>query len=447
MREWILVSLCAVAFAKHEIYSGWKSYYVAPASQEQLSILGSLESKLDVDYFVRPRVDREGVALVKPQYQEEFLNVLANEEISHRIHNEDIKSQLDIEDEHIEARHAEFRARSTPEKPYDNYLRLDAIYNYMDEVAANYPNIVQQVTAGRSFQGRPIKYLKISSTNFEDRSKSVIFVDATMHAREWITTPAAAYAIHKLVENRTDSELLDNFDWIIMPVSNPDGYEYTHTNERFWRKTRSFNIENLITFICRGVDGNRNFDIHWGTVGSSDDICADNYAGSAPFSEIETRLVRDVLNENLSRMILYITLHSYGSMILYPWGHDGSLSNNALGLHTVGIAMADAIFAKTLPIFPRYRVGNSMHVIGYATSGSAEDYAHSIGVPLTYTYELPGIEHDYDEDEDEDDDDDFADDDHLKGFHLDPQYIRPVVEETWEGISVGAKRARLIVRN
>ncbi|XP_047516091.1 carboxypeptidase B-like isoform X3 [Pieris napi] len=428
MREWILVSLCAVAFAKHEIYSGWKSYYVAPASQEQLSILGSLESKLDVDYFVRPRVDREGVALVKPQYQEEFLNVLANEEISHRVHSEDIKSQLDIEDELIEARHAEFRARSTPEKPYDNYLRLDAIYNYMDEVAANYPNIVKQVTAGRSFEGRPVKYLKISSTNFEDRSKSIIFVDATLHAREWITPPAAVYAIHKLVENRTDPELLDKFDWIIMPVANPDGYEFSHTNERFWRKTRSTD-QSPLSVMCPGVDGNRNFDIHWGTVGTSNNPCSDTYGGSKPFSEIETRLVRDVLEENLSRIILYITIHSYGSMILYPWGHDGSLSNNALGLHTVGIAMADAIFAKTLPVFSRYRVGNSLLVIGYGASGAAEDYAHSVGVPLTYTYELPGLRRG------------------VQGFHLDPRYVRPVAEETWEGIYVGAKRARAIVRS
>ncbi|CAF4763512.1 unnamed protein product [Pieris macdunnoughi] len=439
MREWILVSLCAVAFAKHEIYSGWKSYYVAPASQEQLSILGSLESKLDVDYFVRPRLDRKGVALVKPQYQEEFLNVLANEEISHRIHNEDIKSQLDIEDELIEARHAESHARSTPEKPYDNYLRLDAIYNYMDEVAANYPNVVKQVTAGRSFEGRPIKYLKISSTNFEDTSKSVIFVDATIHAREWITTPAAAYAIHKLVENGTDPELLDNFDWIIMPVVNPDGYEFSHTNDRFWRKTRSLD-HNLISFLCRGVDGNRNYDIHWGTGEGSDQNCDQMYAGSKPFSEIETRVVRDVIKENLSRIILYITLHSFGSMILYPWGHDGSLSNNALGLHLVGIAMADAIYAKTLPILPRYRVGNSMHVVGYPAPGNSADYAHSIGVPLTYVYELPTILPD-DDDFDEDDTDD-----HLNGFHLDPKYARPIAEETWEGISVGAKRAREIVR-
>ncbi|CAK1542472.1 unnamed protein product [Leptosia nina] len=422
MKIWIL-SLLAVAFAKHEHYAGWRSYFVAPTSAEQLAVLGSLEMSLEVDFFMRPRLDREGVVLVKPDFQEEFVQVLAREGISHKIHAEDVKAQLDIDDEIIEARHAEFRSRSEPEKPYDNYVRLNVIYNYMDSIAAKYPNIVKMVTPGNSFEGRPIKYLKISSSNFEDRSKSLIFIEATIHAREWITPPVATYAIHKLVEDLTDRELLDKFDWIILPVSNPDGYEFSHTNQRFWRKTRSID-QSQSSRLCPGVDGNRNYDFHWRTVGTSNNPCTDNYGGSRPFSEVETRIVRDIIHEYLDRMTLFITLHSFGSMILYPWGHDGSLSQNALGLHTVGITMAEAIYEKKLPHFPRYAVGNSRLVIGYGASGAAEDYAHSIGVPLAYTYELPGLR---------------------QGFNLDPKYARQVSEETWEGIAAGAKKAREIV--
>ncbi|CAF4763593.1 unnamed protein product [Pieris macdunnoughi] len=100
MREWILVSLCAVAFAKHA--NLWM----------KVILCGSSFSRTAVDLGI----SRE--------------QIRPNDEISHRVHNEDIKSQLDIEDEIIEARHAEFRARSTPEKPYDNYLRLGAVrYN------------------------------------------------------------------------------------------------------------------------------------------------------------------------------------------------------------------------------------------------------------------------------------------------------------------------------
>jgi hypothetical protein len=124
---------------------------------------------------------------------------------------------------------------------------------------------------------------------------------------------------------------------------------------------------------------------------------------------------------------MYITMHSFGSMILYPWGHNGTLSNNALALHTVGVAMADAIFDLSLPSFRRYTVGNSVQVIGYPASGAAEDWAHSIGVGLTYTYELPGLSSG------------------LNGFALPPQYIEQVSRETWAGLVAGARRAASMI--
>lgn len=173
--------------------------------------------------------------------------------------------------------------------------------------------------------------------------------------------------------------------------------------------------------MCPGVDGNRNFDFFWNTVGTSTNACTDTYGGSRAFSEIETRVVRDILHEYLERTALYLTMHSFGSMILYAWGHDGTLSNNALNLHTVGVSMAQAIDNMSLPHFPRYVVGNSVLVIGYGASGASEDYAHYIGIPLAYTYELPGLSNG------------------LQGFNLPPRYIEQVCRETWEGLVVGIR--------
>lgn len=51
-----------------------------------------------------------------------------------------------------------------------------------------------------------------------------------LHAREWVTLPATLYAIEKLVIDVTESDLVNDIDWIIMPVANPDGYEFSHTN-------------------------------------------------------------------------------------------------------------------------------------------------------------------------------------------------------------------------
>lgn len=65
-----------------------------------------------------------------------------------------------------------------------------------------------------------------------------------MHGREWIGTAVATYILSQLVErNSTYSKLLNHSDWMILPVANPDGYEYSHTGDRFWRKTRSNHVE------------------------------------------------------------------------------------------------------------------------------------------------------------------------------------------------------------
>lgn len=96
-------------------------------------------------------------------------------------------------------------------------------------MAARYPDLVQLVEPARSFEGRPIKYLKISTTNFTDSSKPVIFIDGGIHSREWISPPTVTWVVRKLLENVTEPDLLERFDWIVLPMVNPDGYKHTFT--------------------------------------------------------------------------------------------------------------------------------------------------------------------------------------------------------------------------
>lgn len=57
----------------------------------------------------------------------------------------------------------------------------------------------------------------------------MIISDAGIHAREWIAPAQALYVITKLVEDVTESDVVENVDWVIVPLLNPDGYEFTHT--------------------------------------------------------------------------------------------------------------------------------------------------------------------------------------------------------------------------
>ena len=74
----------------------------------------------------------------------------------------------------------------------------------------------------------------------------------------------------------------------ILPVANPDGYAYSRSTDRLWRKTRSNNS----CGAGEGADPNRNWDFHWSETGASGDSCSQTYYGPEPFSEVKALLRR-----------------------------------------------------------------------------------------------------------------------------------------------------------
>ena len=69
------------------------------------------------------------------------------------------------------------------------------------------------------------------------------------------------YLINELTKSDRDNDIIDHLNIHVLPTANPDGYEYSRNSDRMWRKTRSDTGSSL---GCMGVDGNRNWDFHWG---------------------------------------------------------------------------------------------------------------------------------------------------------------------------------------
>ncbi|KAJ8721065.1 hypothetical protein PYW08_006530 [Mythimna loreyi] len=427
IKLFVLASIFVFTYSKHEEYAGWKSYYINTSTVEQVKKLNAIRTKLGLDFLSPAHVKREALVLAKPEQQEEFKNNLDHLGIKYRIHVDDIKSALDHDDEKKKNRTKAIARDSGDKMSYDDYQHLETIDAYMEYIAKEYPKTTTLVTAAQTFEGLPIRYMQISTTNFKDNSKPVIFIEGGMHAREWISPPTVTWVIKKLTEDVTEPDLLNYFDWILMPIANPDGYNFTFFGRRLWRKNRSMNFPN--DNFCPGVDGNRNFNIAWNTVGTEEDPCSGIYAGNGPFSEIETQVVRNIIMEHISRIALYLSMHSFGSLILHPWSHNLTLSYNYDNLAKVGHAIANAFFEHGPDIFPPFIVGSTSELL-YLCSGSSTDYGHHIGVPLAYTIELPGI----------------APNDDYTGFDMDPQYIKAVCESTWAGIVVGARKAKVLFR-
>jgi murein tripeptide amidase MpaA len=147
-------------------------------------------------------------------------------------------------------------------KKYHNYESIKTFYKTL---AANNRELVTYVPSiGQSVEGRDMIALHITASKSPERLK--YYIQCQIHAREWISGATCQYLAKKLVESYTTDHkvknLLDQLEFVMVPVVNPDGYEYTWKQNRLWRKNRSYNEGSS----CRGVDLNRNFEKGWGVV-------------------------------------------------------------------------------------------------------------------------------------------------------------------------------------
>lgn len=201
-----------------------------------------------------------------------------------------------------------------------------------------------------------------------------------LFSREWISPAVVTYIIDTFTENWSEqSQDVQNIDWYFLPVMNPDGYEYTHTNDRLWRKNRRRNA------FCMGVDLNRNYGYQWGGQGASRQPCSEIFAGSGAFSEPETKAVQNFLTKSAGNFKASLSFHSYGQYILYPWGYDRKVPPDHADLDRVGKLGADAIKKISGKEYTVGPAGSSL----YPAAGGSDDWAKgTLKLKYSYTVEL-----------------------------------------------------------
>ncbi|XP_046389814.1 carboxypeptidase B-like [Ischnura elegans] len=395
-----LLVVVAVATAEKR-YDGYGLYRV----QQSFQARRFLSNIKGLDWWSRPGpLDTPGDVMVPKDKRLAFEGTLKTRRIRYTLLSDDVQMLINAEKERQSDAIAR-KGKSDSRITFDRYYSHDEMNAYLDEVASKYPDIAKVESVGKSYEGRELKGITLSSGG---SGKPLVFVDAGIHAREWIAPAVALYLIQELTEGSAQ-DLLKDVDWVILPEVNPDGYEYTRSEDRMWRKTRS----KTSSEDCLGVDPNRNFDFHWMESGASSDPCDEIFAGDKAFSESEARALRDYVLANAKNAKAYLTLHSYGQYLLYPWGYDESLPDDWRDLDDLGNAMNDAIKAVR---GTEYTVGSSGQAL-YPAAGASDDWSKGVaGVKYVYTVELPGGG--------------------FYGFDLPASEIKPVVEETLQGLRV-----------
>lgn len=234
-------------------------------------------------------------------------------------------------------------------KAYHSYAQVG---QDLDKLTEKYPNLCKKVSLGKSHEGREIWALRISENIDapETDNKTGVVITGCHHAREWMSVEIPLHVAHKLLDNyetdpATKTRVQKGDIWIV-PVVNPDGYEYSRDHDNWWRKNRRpVEVDAMGNQTdAVGVDLNRNYydgnpdhmglyrpdgdtpgstDDDWGV--TSDDPNSDSYRGPSGASELETQslLNLELAHKNIRGVIDH---HSYGEMILYPWGYTAEPS-------------------------------------------------------------------------------------------------------------------------
>lgn len=366
-----LLALVALATAEQIKYDNYKVFRVTPQTEDQLEIVRHLEEISDSYSFWKgpSHVGNFADVMVAPHKEPEFIDTMNKYGVAHETFVPNVQTLIDSEQPPVQ-----------PLAGFDftQYHKLEEIYSLLDSWAKTYPGKVQVIVGGKTHEDRQIKGVKLTF----GRNKPGIFLEGGIHAREWISPATILYMVNELLTSKQPDvrALAESHEWYIFPVFNPDGYVYTHTTNRLWRKTRK-----PYNFLCYGSDPNRNWGYKWMSGGASSNPCSETYGGSSAFSETETKTLSNYITSISNKFYAYVAFHSYSQLLMFPYGHTKQHLENYNESLQIGEKTIQALAKR---YGTKYQTGNVAETIYVATGSSVDWVKGTFHKKVTYTYEL-----------------------------------------------------------
>lgn len=283
-----------------------------------------------------------------------------------------------------------------------SYRRLFDYQLEMKRLAIRYPTLVRPLTlAEPTVEGRDVEGIEITADAPDLADGKPVFLDlGAHHAREW---PSAEHVLefgYDLVRSyRTDPvarRTIAAARTVLVPVVNPDGfvvsreapsggdlgsfdYEYKRKNCRATdapAEYRGGTCGANPAGVDRGTDLNRNYAGFWGGPGASPLWFAEDYRGAAPFSEPESRNIRQLVSTR--QVATLVTNHTYSGLVLRP-----------PGILDVQPPQEDSLYrALATRLAGHNGYANLRGYELYDTTGSTEDWSYWNTGGLGFTFEI-----------------------------------------------------------
>jgi len=396
-----IVAFLAFASSERVTYDGFKVLRTQHLNMTTSKALQSLQLEGEFDFWQKPVIGRSADIMASPEMLPELQQILSKNGIHYTVMIED-----------VEALHKSNERPMTRRSGFDwnDYHSHSDINDFIDGLSASNSDWIATKSIGETYEGREMRVIEITKAG---PGKPIAWIEAGIHAREWIASAVATYMINELVNNYEENkDIVDNLNIHFLPMANPDGYEYSRNSDRMWRKNRNPS-PGRDSKGCKGVDLNRNWGYHWGEAGVSHNSCSDIYCGTGPFSEVESQNIKNYVEALDPTPVLGHTIHSYSQLWLWPYGYAYNVyPPNKAEVKKLAEDAADALYRVHGTVFDPI---NSADL--YPAAGASDDwYMGGLGARYAFTTECR--------------------DTGYYGFVLPPEQIIPSGEELFAGMKV-----------
>ncbi len=323
----------------------------------------------------------------------------------------------------------------------DGYRSLADYNSEMRQLAQDNPGLVRLLELPEpTLDGRTVLGVEIATDVAARDGRPTFAMFGLHHAREWPSGEHAMEFAIDLVEGARSGDprisgLLEQGRMVVVPVVNPDGFDLSFTDGQrvdlreldgggtasilgtpgnaYKRKNcRVVDGQDTPDGTCAafsatspggfgiGTDLNRNYGGLWGGPGASDTFADPTYRGAAPFSEPETRNVRDLISSR--QVTMMISNHTFSNLVLRPNGvNPTTVGTDGLPVGYAPDEEAMKALGAEMTAHNGYQNIHGWEL--YDTTGTTEDWSYNATGGFGYTFEIgpdefhPPFEHVVDE--------------------------------------------------